>query len=134
MRDIKQDATATRAVNNVAAVNGTSLPGHCEWPWVGSGVVVTHRLVAQEVYNVGMAIGSSQVQRGALVVVTGVWGHAIVDEQLHVGCITIHTRLEKRSCSIHRLTLEQHQLDNALQWPLCSNTCHDCSTSLFLII
>ena len=61
----------------------------------GSRDVVTHHLVAQEVYNVGVAIGSSQVKRSALVVVTGVWGHAIIDEQLHIGCITIYTGLEE---------------------------------------
>ena len=89
------------AVNKVAAVNGTRLPGHRGWPWAESGVIVTHHLVAQEVYDVGVAIGSSQVQRSTLVVVTGVGGHAIVDEQLHVGCVTIHTRLEEGPCSIH---------------------------------
>lgn len=61
--------------------------------------VVTHSLVAQEVHNVGVTIGGRQMKRGALVVVTGVGRHAIVDEQLYIGCITIHTGLEEGPCT-----------------------------------
>ena len=86
-----------------AAVHNHSYAVACQNK-VGGGevtwLVVTHRLVAQEVYNVSVAIGSCQVERSSLVVVTGVWGHAIVDEQLHVGCVPIHTGFEEGPCRI----------------------------------
>lgn len=54
-----------------------------------------YRLVAEEVHNVGVAIGCRQMERRALIVVTRVGGHAIVDQQLCVSKVAIHTRLEQ---------------------------------------
>lgn len=132
-------------------MNGTGLPWRSEWPWVGSSFVPTYRLVAQEVNDVGVAVGSSQVKRSALVVVAGVWGHAIVDEQLHVGCITIHTRLEEGPCSIHHAqshffrcgfemgfesALVYWNTSLAMRWNghCAGNTCHDCGRRCCLFI
>lgn len=43
----------------------------------------------------GVAIGCRQMQRRALIVVTCVGAHAIVDQQLRVSKVAIHTRLEQ---------------------------------------
>ena len=40
------------------------------------------------------------MQRGALVVVTCAGRHAVVDQQLHIAGITVHTSLEQSSYSI----------------------------------
>ena len=46
-------------------------------------------------HNVGVAIGCCQMERRALIVVTCVGGHAIVDQQLRVSKVAIHTRFEQ---------------------------------------
>ena len=45
------------------------------------------------------------MERGALVVVACVGRHAVVDEQLHIGCIAIHTGLEEGACNPWRQVL-----------------------------
>lgn len=43
----------------------------------------------------GVAIGCRQMERRALIVVTRVGGHAIVDQQLRISKVAIHTCLEQ---------------------------------------
>lgn len=60
-----------------------------------SSECAAHRLVTQEVNYMGVSVGGCQVERCALVVVASVWRHSIVDKQLCISKVTIHTCFEQ---------------------------------------